>query len=201
MWRNEEARVIVADYDSLNELDYGFVETVRTTLIRLFLTEAELDGMGSLTSGVIDLVCASATVTTNALKKFQPAYVFISDLVTPGRMIDKNFMKEMARGKVAKIVAPPGLDDIKVMVLPCLLFELPNDDFSTYTKRLLELSSKLYHRRRIIIMVNMELDLKNASPVLKFMKDLNQPYPVFMQQMEEKYKSMSEESEQVVDHL
>ncbi|EYC19810.1 hypothetical protein Y032_0023g732 [Ancylostoma ceylanicum] len=103
LWRTEECRVIVADYKSLSELDYGFVET-------------------------------------------------------------------------------------------CILFELPNDDFSSYYRSLIELSAKLNYKRRIFIMVNTELDLKNATAVVNFMKDLRQPYPDFLEQMQKRHEASSSDT-------
>ncbi|ETN79171.1 hypothetical protein NECAME_09977 [Necator americanus] len=213
-------------------------------------------------------------------KNVSPAYMFISLLISPQKLFDKNFMKEVARCKLVKLIAPPGVDDIKILTIPCrstwchfewtlsflagdgvaprktvvlandpwvvhtltlrltlndvpsiylthkdslleaeeairlwrteecrvivadykslseldygfvetcILFELPNDDFCSYQKRIVELSAKLNHRRRIIIMVNLELDLKNTSAVINFMKDFKQPYPNFLEVMEKNY--------------
>ncbi|CAJ0592142.1 unnamed protein product [Cylicocyclus nassatus] len=209
-----------------------------------------------------------------------PTFMYISTLVSTQQMFDKSFMKEMSCCKVAKIVAPPGIDDVRVAVLPCrsawchfdwtlkllagegvfpkktvvlandpwtvhsialrlsledvqatyvthsdslleveeavrlwrteefrvivadykslsemdygfvemcVLFELPEDDFSLYCRRLTELSAKLNHRRRIYIMVNTELDLKRVASVINFLDDLDQAYPDFLQAMQEKY--------------
>ncbi|EPB74759.1 hypothetical protein ANCCEY_06124 [Ancylostoma ceylanicum] len=259
-----------------------------TSLIKFFITEEELQAMANIpTTSTIDLVCATAHTVVDAMRKFQPAYMFISGLTSPQNLFDKRFMNEMARSKIVKLVAPPMLDDIKVAVLPCnstwshfnwllrllagdgvalrktvvlandpwvvhtitlrltlddvpsiylthndslleaeeavrlwrteecrvivadykslseldygfvetcILFELPNDDFSSYYRSLIELSAKLNYKRRIFIMVNTELDLKNATAVVNFMKDLRQPYPDFLEQMQKRHEASSSDT-------
>ncbi|KAL6741227.1 hypothetical protein Aduo_014502 [Ancylostoma duodenale] len=231
-----------------------------------------------------DLIALKDLLTKSEIS---PAYIFISGLTSPQNLFDKSFMKEMSQSKIVKLIAPPGLDDVKVAILPCystwchfnwvlrllagdgvalrktvvlandpwvvhtltlrltledvpsiylthndslleveeavrlwrteecrvivadykslseldygfvetcILFELPNDDFSSYYRHLIELSAKLNYKRRIFIMVNVELDLKNVNAVINFMKDLRQPYPDFLEEMQKRHEASLAES-------
>lgn len=75
------------------------------------------DLVRSEASVVVDSFCVLIRLTCSTFL-FQPSYIFISALTSPQNLFDKNFMKEMSPSKIAKLIAPPALDDVKVAVLP-----------------------------------------------------------------------------------
>uniref|UniRef100_W6NCJ5 RNA helicase n=1 Tax=Haemonchus contortus TaxID=6289 RepID=W6NCJ5_HAECO len=48
-----------------------------------------------------------------------PVSIFISTIVPEEKMIDINFMLEMANTRVARLIAPPMMEELSVSVLPC----------------------------------------------------------------------------------
>ncbi|KAK6024027.1 hypothetical protein OSTOST_10171 [Ostertagia ostertagi] len=74
--------------------------------------------------------------------------MFISVIVPEEKMFDVNFMTELANTKVARLIAPPMLEELSVSVLPCK----SNRDHCYWLLRLLV--GEGVSPRKTVVMVN-----------------------------------------------
>ncbi|VDM60449.1 unnamed protein product [Angiostrongylus costaricensis] len=126
-----------------------------------------------------------------------PVCIFLSNAVHEKGIFDINFMKELAKTKLTKLMVSSLSDNESIS---CILFELPVDSSSNFKRRLLDLSAKLNYSGRIHIMVDVDLDREKAKTILtanssfneeshlrnealQFLEELDQRVPEFLVDM------------------